>query len=102
MIPVRGHLIGLKETAGNEHMEYMIYTTVKQDGHKEYVYLFPKNISVTEEFPEGRECRAIIGGTFIPDVDSLSLSEQEELDKKEFTKMLDRSSTFFHGCPFEL
>jgi hypothetical protein len=101
MIPVRGHLITLNEDSGSAHMEYMIYTKVKQDGRDEYVYLFPKNVSVTPENIAGNPCVGVLGGTFIPNVDKLSLSEQEKLDKDEFKRMSDRVSEFFQGHLFE-
>jgi D-amino-acid oxidase len=97
MIPVRGHLVTLKNTSGSDHMDYMIYTKVKQNGKEEYIYMFPKNISVTPEHIEGLSCMGVLGGTFIPDIDQLSPSDQKELDKTEFKKMLDRNSEFFQG-----
>ncbi|OHE77712.1 MAG: hypothetical protein A3F67_12075 [Verrucomicrobia bacterium RIFCSPHIGHO2_12_FULL_41_10] len=100
MIPVRGHLITLNESADDGHMDYMIYTKVKQDGKEEYIYMFPKNISVTPENKEGLACVGVLGGTFIPHVDKLSISQQEELDRIEFKRMLDRNSAFFLGHPF--
>lgn len=100
MIPVRGHLITLKERAGNGHMDYMIYTKVKQDGKEEYIYLFPKTVSITPEHTEGVDCFGVLGGTFVPCTEPLSLSEQEELDRIEFKRLLDRNSEFFLGAPF--
>jgi hypothetical protein len=101
MIPVRGHLVTLNGASGSDHMDYMIYTKVKQDGKEEYIYMFPKNISVTPEHTEGLSCMGVLGGTFIPYVDQLSPSDQEELDKTEFKRMLDRNSEFFHGHLFK-
>ncbi len=100
MIPVRGHLITLNESAGTGHMDYMIYTKVKQDGKEEYIYMFPKNISITPEHKDGVACVGVFGGTFIPHVDKLSPSEQEKLDSIEFKRLLDRNSQFFQGHPF--
>lgn len=101
MIPVRGHLITMNEDSGSAHMEYMIYTKVKQEGKDEYVYLFPKNVSVTPENLAGTECVGVLGGTFIPNVDKLSEQEQLELDAIEYKRMADRCSVFFQGHVFE-
>lgn len=100
MISVRGHLITLNDTSGSSHMDYMIYTKVKQNDKEEYIYMFPKNISVTLEHTEGLPCVGVLGGTFIPHVDKLPLSDQENLDKTEFQRMLDRNSEFFQGHLF--
>ncbi len=100
MVPVRGHLITLNENAGTGHMDYMIYTKVMQNGKEERIYMFPKSISVTPECTEGVECFGVLGGTFIPNVDMLSAAEQEKLDRKEFKRLLDRNSEFFHGHPY--
>ncbi len=100
LIPVRGHLIALNAAAGDGHMDYMIYTKVKQDGKEEYVYLFPKNRSVIPENISGTVCSGVLGGTFIPHVDQLPQTEQEELDQIELKRLLDRNSEFFHGHPF--
>jgi len=97
MIPVRGHLITLNNASGNAHMDYMIYTKVKQDGKDEYIYMFPKNISVTVENTQGISCMGVLGGTFIPNVDKLSPEDQKKLDQTEFKRMLDRNSQFFQG-----
>jgi D-amino-acid oxidase len=95
MIPVRGHLITLNDAAGSEHMNYMIYTKVEQDGKEAYIYMFPKNSSVTPEHQEGISCVGVLGGTFIPHADTLSKPELEELDRMEFTRMLNRNAAFF-------
>jgi len=100
MIPVRGHLVALNEASGKEHMNYMIYTKVKQEGKEEYIYMFPKNLSVTPEITGGQPCQAVLGGTFIPNVDQLPQEEQQALDKKEFMRMLDRNRLFFSGKLF--
>lgn len=100
MIPVRGHLVMLNEKSGSAHMDYMIYSKVEQEGNEEWIYLFPKPLSVSENHPKGLRCQGTLGGTFIPDVDFLPKEEQEELDRKEFQKLLDRSSLFFTGRPF--
>ncbi len=101
MIPVRGHLVTLNDQAGSGHMDYMIYTKVQQNGQERYIYMFPKNVSVTPENPEGISCVGVLGGTFIPNVDLLSPSEQEELDRLEFTDLLNRNAEFFQGHPFK-
>lgn len=100
IIPIRGHLVTLNDASGSAHMDYMIYTKVKQNGKEEYIYMFPKNISVTPEHTEGLSCVGVLGGTFIPHVDKLSPSDQEKLDKAEFKRMLDRNSEFFQGHLF--
>jgi hypothetical protein len=97
MIPVRGHLITLNESAGSEHMNYMIYTKVEQEGQEEYVYMFPKNISVTPTNKQGIPCVGVLGGTFIPHVDKLSVEEQEALNCLEFKRLFDRNKAFFQG-----
>lgn len=100
MIPVRGHLILLNDQSGSEHMDYMIYTKVYQDGKEEYVYMFPKALSVTSSEKEGLQCRGTLGGTFIPNADQLPPDELEKLDRTEFDKLLDRNAMFFNGTPF--
>lgn len=100
MIPVRGHLILPNEKSGTEHMNYMIYSKVYQDGKEEYIYMFPKAMAVTSENKSGEVCRSVIGGTFIPHADRLSPEELAKLDKREFKKMLDRNNVFFYGEAF--
>jgi len=97
MIPVRGHLVTMNAAAGTAHMDYMICTKVKQNGKEEYIYMFPKNVFVTPQAPEGIPCFGVLGGTFIPHVDKLSPSDQEKLDEVEFKRLLDRNSEFFQG-----
>lgn len=101
MIPVLGHLVILNEAAGNEHMDYSLYMKIEQDGKEEFIYMIPKNLSVTSENPNGLPCYGALGGTFIPHTDRLSLAEQEWLNQVEFKRMLDRNSEFFHGYPFK-
>lgn len=98
---MRGHIITLKPIAKARHMDYMICTMVEQDGQEECIYLFPKTMSVTPKFQLGTPCQGVLGGTFLPDVEKLPLSEQRTLDRKEFKKLLDRNCQFFHGHPFE-
>ncbi len=100
MIAVRGHLIMLNKESGTEHMDYMVYTKVYQDGKERYVYMFPKSIAVSSDAESGISCQSVLGGTFIPHTDKLSLEELEQLDISEFKKLLDRNSLFFHGTTF--
>ncbi len=102
MVAVRGHLLNLNEQAGLEHMDYMIYTKVKgDDGKDAYIYMFPKCLQVTEDYPEGRKVFGTLGGTFIRDTDLLTDDQLKILDKVEFKKMADRNMQFFYGKPFE-
>ena len=101
MIPVRGHLILLNEKAGSEHMDYILYGEMMQDGTREDVYIIPKNISVTPDHPEGRTCAGSLGGTFIPLLKKMTPAEETEFDRREFERLLDRNSLFFHGHPFQ-
>lgn len=94
MVPTCGHLQILNDKAGAGHLDYMIYSKVSND---EYVYLFPKNVSVTVEHPNGTSCNGVLGGTFIPHIDKLSTEEQYSLHKREFKKLEDRNKLFFYG-----
>ena len=78
----------------------MIYTNVDQEGREEYVYMFPKNVSVTVNNTEGTPCAAVLGGTFIPHADRLSSEDQAALDQVEIKRLLDRNSLFFQGHLF--
>lgn len=100
MIDVRGHLLVLSDKAGNQHMDYMIYSKCLQNEAEEYIYMFPKDLSVTPQNPQGTSCRSVLGGTFIPHVQQLSQQEQAELDQKEFKKLIDRNHFFFYGQPY--
>lgn len=100
MIPVRGHLVTLNDRAGVGHMDYMVYAKVKQGDKEEYIYMFPKSISVTSGHTEGIPCAGVLGGTFIRHADRLTPSEQEELDQIEFGRLLDRNTEFFQGHSF--
>ncbi len=97
IIPVRGHLLLLNDTAGKAHMDYIIYTTVEQSHQEEYIYLFPKSSSASSEIPDGFPCQGVLGGSFIPHTDKLTERELMELDEFEFEKMLSRSQRFFYG-----
>jgi len=97
LISVRGHLLLLNAEAGKRHMDYLINTTVMHEGKEEYIYLFPKTEIVSSASPEGITCQGVLGGSFIQHDDRLSPSELEEVDKREFQKIFDRSSLFFYG-----
>ena len=102
MTPVTGHLHLLNAKAGEGHMDYMIYSKVKDDDGKDaYVYMFPKCLQVNEEFPHGFKVHATLGGTFIRDTDTYTEAQLEELDQVEFKKLLDRNSMFFYGMPLQ-
>lgn len=95
---VRSHAITLNEKAGTEHMKYIIYTTVQQDGQQECMYMVPQKVAAMPQHAEGASCQSIIGGTSIKGIDLMSNQELEELDKKTFQQMLDRSVEFFYGA----
>lgn len=101
MIPVRGHLIALNDASGREHLDYMIYSKVEQDGVEEYVYLFPKELCVLPQHILGLPSQGVLGGTFLKNVDSLTLEQQEHLDKVEFARLLERNNIFFHGQSYK-
>lgn len=102
MIAVRGHLANLNENSGGKHMDYMIYTKVKdENGKSATVYMFPKCLQVNEYDTAGRIVYGTLGGTFIPNTDTLTESELRKMDKEEYKKLLDRNSMFFWGKPFE-
>ncbi len=97
IIPVQGHLITLNQDSGVDHMDYMIYTKVEQDGKDEYIYLFPKTLSITMDNPQGIACNGVLGGTFLENTDRLTPEEQKTLNTIEFDKLLERNSLFFSG-----
>lgn len=99
MVPVRGHLVALKPNFSSPHLDYMIYTKVKQDNREESLYMLPKNIIVSSDNKHGSFCAGIFGGTFIK-VDGMTPFEQEKLDRIEFEKLLNRLCEFFLGKPF--
>lgn len=101
MIPVRGHLIILNALAGTAHLDYMIYTDMQQEDRQEHIYLFPKTMMVSSANPNGIACCGSLGGTFIPNLDQLSEQELKARDQLEIERLLDRSSLFFNGKPFE-
>jgi hypothetical protein len=63
--------------------------------------MFPKNISVTPQNPDGLSCRAVLGGTFIADMATQSNIPEKNLDTIEFKRLLDRNSLFFSGKLFD-
>jgi len=97
MIPVRGHLLMLSEKAGTEHMDYMIYTKVKQEGKEEYVYLFPRTSFVIPQNGSLEPANGVLGGSFIIGADKLPREDLAELDRVEFKRLLDRNQEFFYG-----
>jgi hypothetical protein len=97
VISVRGHLLLLGAEAGKRHMDYLINTSVMDEGKEEYIYLFPKTEIVQAACPEGIPCHGVLGGSFIPHDDRLSSSELAEVDQREFQKIFDRGSLFFYG-----
>lgn len=101
MIPVIGHLVILDEKAGRGHMDYMIYSKVEQEGKEEYIYLFPKTLSVSDKNVHGIPCSGVLGGTFLPSVGKRSALEQKTLDDREFKRLLDRNCEFFYGRRYQ-
>ncbi|MES2344624.1 MAG: FAD-dependent oxidoreductase [Chlamydiota bacterium] len=98
MVAVRGHLLNLNEQSGREHMNYMIYTKVKDaDGSDEYVYMFPKCLQVTSDCPDGKVVYGTLGGTFIPGTDVMRTQELEQLDRTELDRLYSRNLNFFWG-----
>lgn len=100
MIPVRGHLVLLNENAGSEHLNYMIYTKVIQDGKEEYVYLFPRSKFINGSSGELYPSYGVLGGSFIRGVEMMSTTELDDFDAKEFERLLNRNASFFQGVPF--
>lgn len=100
LIPVRGHIVTLTHGSGSGHMDYMIYTKVLQEAKEEYIYMFPKDLSVTPDQSQGLSCKGVLGGTFIENVERLPFEAQADLDQIEFKRLLDRLSLFFHGKLF--
>lgn len=98
MIPVTGHLVTLNSLAGSEHMNYMIYSKVKQKGKDQYIYLFPKNISVTKEFSDGKNCFGVLGGTFRQDAIERE-AKKPGFHERQFKKIIQRNQEFFWGRP---
>lgn len=101
MVPVRGHLIVLNEKAGKEHMDYMLYAKMEQNGQQEIVLTFPKSLAVSSNYLQGVSCYGTLGGTFLPIDPTMSEQALRELDAKEFKKLADRLSLFFTGKSFD-
>ncbi len=93
----RGHFFLLTPDSGTEHMEYMLFTKVKQGDTYEYMYLFPKDRQCTAEHPEGIPCHGMLGGTFVSHADKLDPQEQEALNAREWQKIAERTHEFFYG-----
>lgn len=100
MVPVRGHLIILNEHAGTEHMNYMLFAKIEQNGAEEFILMFPKSVAVSFEVPHGIPAYAALGGTFLPIDPTMTEQALAELDANEFKKLTDRLSLFFTGKPF--
>lgn len=73
----------------------MICAKVLQEDKEDYLFLFP------EKHVDGLPCAGVLGGTFSPDFDKLSPTEQRTLDEQELKLLLDRDTEFFHGNPYE-
>lgn len=97
---IYGHLIALDKGAGQNRMDYMILTSVQQNGKNELLYVVPKSIVVTPENPTGVPCFGVVGVTIIPHVEKFSSEQLSELDRVEFEKILERASSFFSGRTF--
>jgi len=91
LLPIKGHLVTLNQNSGKGHMDYMIHADVMQDGKKERMYLFPKNLSVSPEHPKGLACAGVLGGTFLDE------KKNKIDDALEYDKILNRASMFFYG-----
>lgn len=91
MVSVRGHLIALNENAGTSHLNYCIFGEFQG----KYFYMIPKTVSVSLDFPEGRRCYGVLGGTFIPKAADLSKEDQETLDQTSFEEVLKTNQAFF-------
>lgn len=100
MVPVRGHLIVLNENAGKEHMDYMVYAKVEQNGQQEIVLMFPKSFAVSSNYSQGFAVYATLGGTFLPFDTVMTEQALKALDEREFKKLTDRLSLFFTGKYF--
>ncbi len=94
MVPLRGHLIMLKQEVGNKPLDYIVQTTVMQNGEEENLYLIPKHELVTSECPDGLPCAGVIGTTYAP-TDGMSDEDITKLDAIEFEKLFRRAHEFF-------
>lgn len=99
LVPVRGHLIMLADSAGTEHMNYMIYT---KDPHfkGKYIYMFPKPMTVTSKDLEGYSSQGLLGGTFVQLPEEITEEEVAQIDKENFEDLRNRNALFFTGKPF--
>lgn len=94
MVPLRGHLIMLRQEVGYPALDYIVQTVVMQDGDDENLYLIPKHELVTNEYPDGLACAGVLGTTYAP-TDGMSDEEIRELDAVEYGKLVERSKKFF-------
>jgi hypothetical protein len=97
IVPLRGHFFLFSPNVGDEHMNYMLFTKVEQDGKNEYIYLFPKSSVHSPKYPEGIACKGILGGTFVPNTEKINAEELQMLDKNELEKLAIRAHQFFYG-----
>eukprot|EP00742_Colponemidia_sp_Colp-10_P003495 GILJ01003722.1.p1 GENE.GILJ01003722.1~~GILJ01003722.1.p1 ORF type:complete len:364 (-),score=42.63 GILJ01003722.1:5-1096(-) len=83
VMPVQGHLVALQRQPPMTDLNYILCEdmTSKDGMGKEPIYFIPKG-------PEG-----IVGGTFIPNMNSSDLSDPN------FQRILERSRNFFGGSP---
>ncbi len=101
MDAVRGHLIALNSKSGDEHMDYMISTSMLQGNLEESLYLMPKTSLISAKHPRGVKCWGVLGTTFVAHAGDMSEKMLKELDRKEFKRLLDRASLFFWGHTYE-
>lgn len=94
---LRGHFFLLPPDAGAGHMEYMLFTKIKQGDGYEYICLFPKDRLCTTEHPEGIPCHGMLGGTFVSGVNKLDPQAQAEINAREWQKIEERAQAFFYG-----
>jgi len=94
MQPMRGHFCMLKPQPDGP-VDYMLVTTVLQDGKEECIYFLPKPLFVSSRTQI--ECAGMLGGTFIPYSDFRDEEHIKNLDKIEFAKLAERTQLFFHG-----
>jgi hypothetical protein len=95
MQPMRGHFCMLKRQPEGQPVDYMLVTTVLQDGKEEFIYFIPKPLFVSSRTQI--ECAGMLGGTFIPYSDFRDEEHIKNLDKIEFAKLAERTQLFFHG-----
>lgn len=88
LLPVYGHLMALNAQSGSGHMDYMLGTTVEQNGHQAMIYLFPKSLYVDSTMPQGIRISGVLGGTFLP-------ADRPFNNEEEFDKLVERAALFF-------